>query len=465
MVHNTRSYEHIFRAYDIRGIIGKDLLPDIITKIGIAYGLYLNGSGTIALGFDARTSSRLVEHALISGVISTGVSVANLGLLPIPLLNFYISQNQELKGGVMITASHNPPEYNGIRFRRSDGTGFTDENDQIKRIFFEKVKQSPGNWENIGSIYSVDLNSVIQKYLAFVKSKLDISKKISVVVDCGNGAASVVAPYILRKMGVSVISLNCYPDGTFPGRPSDPLKGNLSELRAAIISHNADFGIAYDGDADRVVFLDEKGNVVLPEISGIIFAKYLLSKNFGKNIVANVSCSMTVDEEIQKMGGYVHRSKVGDVFVAQKCKEVNAILGIESSAHYFFPAYGILYDDAIFGSLLMSEIVSNSDKPISNIVREIPQYPYLTSNIECPDALKFKVVSSLIELMKMQDKKITTLDGLKVIENDGWILIRPSNTEPLIRITVEGRTNDIISKLKDKYISLINAKMQELKKT
>ena len=279
---------------------------------------------------------------------------------------------------------------------------------------------------------------------------------MTVLVDPGNGAASFVGPYLFRKLGIGVVAINSFFDGTFPARPSDPLKIDKSAMKELIVDSGADFGVAYDGDGDRAVFFDEKGNMITPEKAGIIFGKYLLSKSDKKDIVANISCSMILSEALAESGAKIHVSKVGDVFVAEKIREVGAILGVESSAHYFFPFYGFLYDDAIFGSLLMAEIISNTDEPLSHIAEQIPTYPIKTLNIDCRDDLKFKAIEKLHErLSSEKNLNLSVLDGLKITFSDGWILIRPSNTEPLIRVTIEGHSEHIVSELEKKYIPLL----------
>jgi len=460
-VSNEKNIEHIFRAYDIRGVIGKDLTSQIVAKIGASFGVYVGRGRSILVGHDARTSSVMVKNAIISGLLGTGINVYDVGLLPIPLVNFY-TWKHGFDGAVVITASHNPPEYNGIRFRRSDGTGYSSENREVANIFLQnKIKYA--SWNELGEFFSIDTNSVIESYTAFVTNNLSVSSKLTALVDPGNGAASFVAPHLFRKIGVNVVAINSFFDGTFPARPSDPLKLDKSLMKEFIVDSSADFGVAYDGDGDRAVFFDEKGNMISPEKAGIIFGKYLLSKSDKKDVVANISCSMILNEALSAEGATVHVSKVGDVFVAEKIKEVNAILGVESSAHYFFPFYGFFYDDAIFGSLLMAEILSNEKEPLSSIVKRLPTYPIRTLNIECRDDLKFKVIEKLHQTLSTKENlNMSMLDGLKIISSDGWILIRPSNTEPLIRITIEGHSESAISKIEKEYIPLLQTIISEL---
>ena len=453
--------KHIFRAYDIRGIIGNDLTAQIVAKIGVSFGTYVGKGKSILVGYDARTSSVMIKNAVISGLLDTGINVYEVGLLPIPLINFY-TWKHGFDGAVVITASHNPPEYNGIRFRRPDGTGFSKENEEVANIFLKnELKHAP--WNMLGELFSLDTSSVIESYASFVTNNITVKNKLTAFVDPGNGAASFVGPYLFRKVGVKVIAINSFFDGTFPARPSNPLKINKDLMRELIVDSGADFGVAYDGDGDRAVFFDEKGSMIAPEKAGIIFGKYLLAKSDKKDIVANISCSMILEEALSAEGASVHVSKVGDVFVAEKIKEVDAILGVESSAHYFFPYYGFLYDDAIFGSLLMAEILSNSEETLSTMVKHLPTYPTKSLNIECRDDLKFMVVKKLHQiLITKENLTLSLLDGLKIIFSNGWILIRPSNTEPLIRVTIEGHNESVVSDIEKKYIPLLRAVISEL---
>ncbi|MHA1596662.1 MAG: phosphoglucosamine mutase [Candidatus Asgardarchaeia archaeon] len=435
------SIEHIFRAYDIRGVIGKELTPEVIARIGVAYGNSIGGRGKVAIAKDTRTSGDMVEGALASGLISTGVSVEMLGILPIPTLNYHV-MSSELVGGVMITASHNPPEYNGIRFRRADGTGYTEENAKIKDMFFSDLEYK--RWDEQGRVYFSDRNEVVDDYIEFVLSKNEIDRGMTVVLDCGNGTSAVVAPRLFREAGFKVITLNSNMDGTFPGRESDPVKGDLGPLISAVKSSGAEFGVAYDGDSDRAVFVDDSGNVWNPEESAVLMIRYLFEKRFKKRVVANVSCSMIVEEEVKRLGGEVFFSKVGDVFVSKVASEKDATIGVESSAHFFFPCFGFKYDDAIFASILMAKIVSDHEVKLSEVYGTIPKYVYKKFNVECPDKKKFKVVDKMREYFEKKGEEVLTLDGVKVSYNDGWVLARPSNTEPIIRIVVEGKTDEFV---------------------
>ncbi len=440
--------QHIFRSYDIRGPFNKELTPEVVTRIGLTYGTFIGGKGTIITGRDVRTSSQIVENAFVAGLNSTGVDVISYGALPISTVNFMIWQ-ETCNGGAVITASHNPAKDNGIRFRRFDGTGFTSENQKIKNLFYSNdFKRAP--WDKLGKTHQISNKIAVSKYIDFILSKITVSDPPRVVLDTGNGAASVVAPYLFKKAGCQTITLNNQPDGTFPGRSPDPLEDPLDDLRSLVVSSNADLGLAFDGDGDRAILVDDKGRKVQTERAAAIIAKELIAENDGKGtVIANVSCSMVIDEEVSKFGGKVIRCRVGDVFVAETAKEHKAIFGVEISAHFFLPIYGYYYDDAIMASLLMASILSEKKEKFSNLLEKVPSYPFLKENIQCKDQIKFQIVEKIAEeALKEEKVEISTLDGVRIThENGDWILIRPSNTEPQIRIQAEAHTQERVKEL------------------
>lgn len=435
--------EHIFRAYDVRGIFNVELTPDIATKIGMAFGTYLGGKGNVLVGRDVRTSSEIVEDAFIAGLASTGVNVASTGLVPIPVANFKTSVG-DFVAGAYITASHNPPEYNGVRLRRSDGSGYTEENQIVWGIFL-KNEFELAKWNEVGAISYLDNRETIGEYKEYLLERISIDGGIKAVLDVGNGASFETAPQLLKESGVDITTINEVPDGTFSGRPSEPSDETLGDLKRKVVEVSADFGAGYDGDSDRVIFVDDKGRTVQTEKIGIILCRDILSRKKG-NVIANISCSMIVEEEIEKLGGKVMRVRVGDVFVCEAIKEHNAIFALETSAHLFMPEYYI-FDDAILATLLLSRTLSKSDKKLSTLVDEIPSYPYKEENFECKDEIKFEVMERILESFRKKGYELDLTDGAKADFDDGWILLRPSNTSPLIRAAVEAKTEDRLYEL------------------
>lgn len=449
--------EHIFRAYDIRGIFNKELTADVASKIGMAFGTYLKGKGSVLVARDPRTSSVIMENAFASGLASTGCDVFTTGMVPIPTANFKTATG-DFDAGAYITASHNPPEYNGVRFRHADGTGYTTQNNEIKDIFL-KGEFHPADWNKVGKITHIDTDETIKEYSELLLGKFDFGKSLKVVLDPGNGAASAVVSELFRKLGASVSVINGEPDGTFPGRPSEPNEKNLSELRKAVAEQGADFGAGYDGDGDRVVFVDDQGRVVQNEKIGIIISRDILEKKKG-TIIANMECSMIVEREIEKAGGKVERVRVGDVFVAEKIKETGALFAMETSAHYFTPEFYV-FDDPFIVSLKLGEILSKADTSLSSMADRIPSYPKTMKNFKCPDEIKFKVMQKIVDNLGEKGYKLDMTDGAKVILDDGWALLRPSNTTPLIRASVEAETEErleeLLSMVEDEFNTALEA--------
>jgi phosphoglucosamine mutase len=285
---------------------------------------------------------------------------------------------------------------------------------------------------------------------------------LKVALDPGNGAASVIAPQLFKELGFDVVTINAQPDGRFPGRNPDPsIEGKevLEELSELVVKTESDFGVAYDGDADRAVFIDDKGRRTVPEKVAIMFANQYLGKRKGK-IVANVSCSIVLDDEISKIGGEVVRVRVGDVFVTKAIKAHKALFGVEISSHFYFPDF-YPFDDGVLASVKLAEILSYSEEPFAETMDRMRSYPSLRDNVKCPDKIKFGVIEYLKAKYEKEGSRIDVTDGIRIVLDDGWALVRPSNTEPKIRITVEGRTDDSSKKLLSKFRSDVTSAIKK----
>jgi phosphomannomutase/phosphoglucomutase len=449
--------EKIFRAYDIRGVVNEDLSPEVMARIGVSFGTYLGGKGKVFVGRDGRTSSLLLEKALLAGLASTGCEVSTGGLMPIPTSNF-ATLYRKYDAGAYITASHNPPEYNGVRFRHSDGTGFTFENEKVKDIFFRPDMRKAA-WNSLGRIEEADGQEVIDQYVEFILDKTRMEGNLKVALDPGNGTSVLTAPAIFRKLGSAVELVNEKIDGTFPGRSPHPTEKNLGDLQELVRRSGAAFGAAYDGDGDRAVFVDEKGRVAQVEKVGIIISKWMLQKKKGR-IIVNVPCSMIVEDEIEKAGGTVMRVRVGDVFVSEAIKEHGALFAMEISAHYFVPTFWA-FDDPVLTTVKLAEILSARNVPLSKLLDEIPSYPTVEKELKCPDNIKFGVVDGLVEKHRRQGDRLDLTDGLKMIFEDGWGMVRPSNTQPIVRIFAEARTkqrmDEIAARMEKEFIDAMKA--------
>ena len=448
-------FDHIFRAYDIRGIFGEDLTEEVAAKIGAAFANFLSGK-SVVVGRDVRISGEKLRDALVSGLVSR-CDVTDVGVLPTPLL--YFAANRLRKdAGIMVTASHNPPQWNGFKaFRGQRGSIYGKDmetvRDYAKRIDPKKLGEKRGK--------ATTYDGIIREYQDFVQSKIKLERKLKVVADTTNGACGVVTPALFEMLGCEILTLNEEPDGTFPAHLPVPKEETLGELMKEVVKRKADFGVGYDGDGDRAVFIDENGKLIPGDLTLLIFAKDALQKNPGGKVVYELSCSMAVEEYVKKLGGIPIVERVGHTFIMDKMIGEKALLGGEKSSHFYFAdVYGM--DDGTFASIKLAEILSKSDKNLSEMVAALPQYPSVyEKNFECPDNLKFAVVDKVRSQFKKYGLDTLDIDGVKLIEKDGWVILRASNTEPVIRISAEARTKE---KLKELYYFAVNELNKALKR-
>jgi len=436
-------FDHIFRAYDIRGIFGEDLTEDVATKIGLAFAEFLFGK-TIVVGRDVRLSGEKLRDALVSGLISQ-CDVTDVGVLPTPLL-YYACNILKKNAGIMITASHNPPKWNGFKaFRGHKGSIYGKEMEIIKRYAKNVEPKKIGPPEGNSEFHE----GIIHEYQNFVQKKIHLEKNLNIVADTANGTCGLVAPTLFERIGCNIYTINKEPDGTFPAHLPVPKAETLGELMKEVVNKKADFGVGYDGDGDRAVFIDEKGNLIPGDITLLIFAKDILEKNKGGKVVYELTCSMAVEEYVKKLGGIPIVERVGHTFIMDKMINEQALLGGEKSSHFYFAdVYGM--DDGVFASMKMAEILSKTDQKLSELVADLPQYPSVyEKNFECPDNKKFVVIEKVRSQFKAQGLKTLDIDGVKLVEKDGWVILRSSNTEPVIRISAEARTKAELKNLYD----------------
>lgn len=415
----------VFRAYDVRGIYPEQLNGEIAYRIGLAFGRFL-GKGTIALGMDIRNSGPDLKRSLLRGLLESGLEIVDLGEVPTPVLYFAVASGK-LDGGAMITGSHNSKEYNGIKLCGRGGlclsyeTGIGD----IEKMVREGI-ESPGL--KGGSFPK----RVEDEYVEFVVSRSELKRPLKIVIDAGNGVAGGISCSVFRKLGCEVIELNCEPDGEFPNHHPDPLdRNNLKQLQDKVKEAKADMGIAYDGDGDRVGFVDERGEIVENNRAFALVIKNVLDENPGGKIVYEVLASRLVEDVIKECGGVPVVSRVGHSYIQKRMLDEGCALGGETSGHYYFrESYN--YDDGIFGSVKLAELLSGSDKRFSELIRGLPEY--MTSDdtrIHCPDDKKFRVVERLGKRLKGMGRVIRT-DGVKVVMDGSWFIVRASNTQPAL---------------------------------
>jgi len=427
----------LFGTSGIRGKIGSEITLDVAINVGMAIATYAGGKGSnIVLGYDSRTSNVMIENAVTAGILQCGCNVLKMGMAPTPLVG-YATMKLNTDAGIMITASHNPPEYNGIKLWNPDGMAYRQDQERvIEEIIHEKIFKTV-SWENIGKIEEVKY--VVSDYIKDLLDQADVKPGIKVVVDCANGAASYLSPIILRMAGCSVIAINSQPDGFFPGRLPEPSEKNLQELMKVVKATKADIGIAHDGDADRMIAIDEKGRMA-------DFDKLLaiVSREIGGKVVTTVDASLCTDKCMDEVGGVVIRTKVGDVHVAEAIEENNANFGGEPSGKWIHPNF-CMCPDGILSALRVIELVQKYG-PLSKQLDEIPSYPTIRDKVTCEDHQKEKIMEKVEEKLHIvldDVVDVNRIDGVRISMVDGsWVLIRPSGTESFIRITLEATSND-----------------------
>jgi phosphomannomutase/phosphoglucomutase len=434
--------ESIFRAYDIRGVYGKDITEKIVQRIGRALAAYMDGKGkTVLLGRDVRLSSKPLGDAFSKGMLDGGLNVEDIGTVTTPLL-YWASVHYKKDGGVMVTASHNPAEWNGLKIWA--GKGFISMGKGMEALRDLAVK---GNFSR-SSRGSVSRNpNAIEDYESYVSKKVEIRKGLSIIADPGNGSCSLLTPSLFQKTGINVDAINTEPDGTFPAHSPEPNEETLSKVKQLVLRKEADFGVGFDGDGDRAVFVDDKGRLVSSTDIFLMLTEHYLKRRRGAAVVYEVSCSLAVEETIKAYGGKPVVSRVGHTYISDKMLRENAVFGGETSGHFYFTdVYG--FDDAMFTCLKITEVLSKKDQKFSEIVDCLPKYPRIPGkSYSCDDEKKFQIVEELAKEFAEMGYKTVTIDGVKVIEDEGWFLIRPSNTQPLVRLTVEAKTNEALQRL------------------
>ncbi|WP_297489833.1 phosphoglucosamine mutase [Thermococcus sp.] len=425
-----------FGTSGIREVVNERLTPELALRVGKALGTYLSG-GTVVVGKDTRTSGEMLKSALISGLLSTGVDVIDIGLAPTPLTGFAI-RLYKADAGVTITASHNPPEYNGIKVWQPNGMAYTPEMEAELEAIIDSGNFKKAPWNEIGRVERADpKREYIERALEMVK----LNGSYNVVLDTGNGAGSILSPYLQRELGNKVISLNSHPSGFFV-RELEPNAKSLSTLARTVKAMGADVGIAHDGDADRIGVVDDQGNFVEYEVMLSLIAGYMLRK-FGRGkIVTTVDAGFALDDYVRPLGGEVIRTRVGDVAVADELARHGGIFGGEPSGTWIIPQWN-LTPDGIFAGALVLEMIDELG-PISELAKEVPRYVTLRAKIPCPNEKKAKAMEIIAReaLRSFDHERLIDIDGIRIENSDWWILFRPSGTEPIMRITLEAHTEE-----------------------
>ena len=443
---------NIFREYDIRGIAENDLTNENVTLIGKAFATHMLGQGRkrLVVGRDVRLSSERLRNTLVEAMVGCGVEVIDVGVVPTPTQYFGIVQ-QRADGGVMITGSHNPIDYNG--FKMSTGLKAADGHVSVGAIYGEEIQQLYKIIQArkfVSGKGKVEVINVTPDYIATIKQRVRLAKPLKIVVDPGNGCGGLFAPQIWKDMGCEVVCLYCEPDGRFPNHLPDPtVMKYIKDLRAKVIAEKADLGIGYDGDADRLGIIDNLGRPIFADKLVAMFARDTLSRVPGSKIVFDVKCSQALPEYIKKYGGHPIMWKTGHSLLKAKMHEEHAPLAGEMSGHIFFGEGYFGFDDAIFGSGRMMQILSHSGKTMAALHDEIPAFISTPEiRVEATDETKFKIVSDMVAYFK-KSHQVIDIDGARVLFGDGWGLVRASNTQPVLVMRFEARTNELLAQITD----------------
>ena len=446
----------IFREYDIRGIADTDFDRDFAFTLGQAYGTYALGQGKkrVAVGRDCRLTSDKYAAALRQGLCATGLDVLDIGVCPTPLMYFSL-HHYDLDGGLQVTGSHNPPEHNGFKICLGKITIHGQEIQELRRLVERDVFASGQGKEESAPI--------IPPYQQFVSRQFGrLAREIAVVVDAGNSTAGPVAPPIFRSLGCQVTELFCDLDGRFPNHHPDPtIPENLTHLIAKVKETGAEVGIAYDGDADRLGLVDRHGHIIWGDEMLVLFARDILQRQPGAVIVSEVKCSQRLFDDIAQKGGTPIMWKAGHSLLKAKLRETGAVLGGEMSGHMFFADRYFGYDDAIYASCRVLEILGKSGKELTDLLADLP--PSCTTpeiRVDCPDELKFHIAEKVRDRFRGQ-YEIVDVDGVRVKFPEGWGLVRASNTQPVLVLRFEATTPEKLAE----YRALMEGVVEEVKKS
>ncbi|MDR2829879.1 MAG: phosphoglucosamine mutase [Methanobrevibacter sp.] len=446
------SERRLFGTFGVRRVANEVLTPEFASLLAVSYGSLVGG--TIAVGGDTRTSTPMIKHAIIAGLLSSGCEVVDLGILPTPTVQYAVRNYYD--GGIIITASHNPPKYNGIKFVDELGIGIDREMDlAVEELYFNENPKRV-TWDNIKLLYQED--KIIDEYINEVMKRVDLDAikeaKLKVIIDCGSGAGCFTAPYLFEKLGCEVISLNAQPDGSFPGRNPEPIEANLQDLITMVKELGADVGIAHDGDADRTIFIDEEGHFIPGDKTFALVEKQMLKDDNGGLIVTTVATSTAIYDIAKEYNGKVIATAVGDLLVARKLHDENGLFGGEENGGLIFPDFVYGRDAALSASKVL-EIMAKEKKSLSKLIEELPNYFNEKMKIECPDDMKEKVIKKISEEVSTLGFRVDTTDGVKIFKEEGWVIIRPSGTEPIFRCFAESKSKESAEKMVKWGISLI----------
>ena len=445
----------LFGTSGVRGVVGEELTCDFFLQLGRAIGTNLPVRSRVCIASDSRLSRDMIKAGLNAGILAAGVDVVDLGILPTPALAF-LTRELDFAAGIMITASHNPPQFNGVKLWNPSTIGYSREQEaSIEKVYYNQSFRTVP-WDDLGQLTAHPAAKDI--YYTAIEKKIRVQTDLKIVVDPGNGAASSIASELFTRMGIPVLPINDEPDGTFPNRPSEPRGDTLTKTIQYLKDERADLAVCFDGDADRVVFCDEKGFIGYNEM--IAFISYCVTASAPEKVVATtVETGRLLDHAVQKAGGTVVRGKVGDVAVAHLVKKYNACIGVEQVGVYIFPELG-MHPDTLYAALFLLKTI---DEPaeIRKFIASLPPMHFAKHGIPCPNDEKQQVMKAVESLTdRLTPQKVNLLDGIRLEFPDSWLLIRPSGTEPLIRVICESESESRMETLLNEGINMVEEASQ-----
>jgi len=424
---------HAFREYDIRGIAGKDITEELAYRLGKAYAAMLpaNETRNIAVGRDVRLSGDMLQAAVMQGLTDAGQNVVDIGINPTPLA-YYAVYRLDMGGCIMVTASHNPGEYNGFKMMIGKSSLYGEDIQKLKSL----MQQNQANADCSGIITE---QNVVEDYTRFVSADCPLAHPLKVVIDAGNGPSGIIAAPLYRRLGCEVIELYCEPDGSFPNHHPDPtIAENMIDLADTVRQHNADLGIAFDGDGDRIGIVDEQGKIVWADMLLLLLARHLLKTHPGATIISEVKCSQHMYDGIKAAGGKPIMWRTGHSPIKAKMKETDALLAGEMSGHMFFADRFFGFDDAVYAGARVMQMLTETGSTFSKLLQDVPHAEVTPEiRVECSDDRKFNLVDEAIAHFRHLDYDIIDIDGMRINFGDGWGLLRASNTQPALVMRFE----------------------------
>ncbi|MCI4360717.1 MAG: phosphoglucosamine mutase [Thermoplasmata archaeon] len=452
----------LFGTDGIRLVVGAEMTPVFVAEVASALATHLRGSGEVLVGRDFRTSSEAMSQIVEGSLLMHGVSVRDMGAMPTPCLQYNVRALGATMG-VTVTASHNPTEFNGIKFTGPDGLEIPrGSEEEIERAIFER-QFAPGTWDRVGALRHDGDGT--RRYLDSILHHTDVAAiqraAPLVILDPGNGTSAVTSPTLLRELGCRLITLNANPDGHFPGRPSEPTEENLWALRRAVLDLGAQLGIAHDGDSDRIAFVDEKGRYIPGDVTLALFAKTRLGEHPMGTVVTSVTSSTLVEDVVRSAGGRIEITRSGSLPVGTGVTRTGAVFGGEENGGYYWPEHQIARDGPM-SSAKMIELLARTGRPLSELVDELPKYSVAKTKTPLPKHLRDPVVARARQTLEHEAERLVTIDGVKAFYPDGWLLVRPSGTEPICRVYAEGREPGRARELMDHGVELVHHLAAEL---